>query len=240
METMVRLSMSGAKNTMLAQAVNSNNLANASTTGFRADMIKFGTQQNTDGSEYEVLNSTDFRPGELKATNRPMDVAINGDGWIAAQAADGTEIYTRRGDLHINGQGQLLNGAGQLILGNGGPVAVPPFAEIQIGSDGTVTIQPLGQGPNSLAIVDRIQLVALNEANLYKGTDGMLRLQPGELAVPDGDVELISGTLESSNVNPIEAMVKMIDLAREFESQIKMMETAEENDQSLATVMRVS
>lgn len=239
MDMMVRLAMSGAKNTMLAQAVNVNNLANASTPGFRGDLLKFATEQNTDGHESVPINSTDFRSGELQATGRSMDVAIDGEGWMVAQAPDGGEVYTRRGDLSINGQGQLTNGAGLPIMGNGGPIALPPSAQVEIGGDGTISVVPIGQGPNALAIVDRIALVELDENSLAKGEDGLLRLTNGAEAIPNAEIELISGTLESSNVNPIEALVKMIDLAREFETQVKMMDTAERNDQSLATILRI-
>lgn len=239
MDMMVRLAMSGAKNTMLAQAVNINNLANTSTPGFRGDLLRFATEQNIDGHESIPINSTDFRSGELQATGRALDVAINGEGWMVAQAADGSEVYTRRGDLGIDGLGQLTNGAGLVIQGNGGPIALPPSAEVNVGTDGTISIVPIGQGPNALAVVDRIMLVTLNENDLVKGEDGLLRLREG-VADPDANVELLSGTLERSNVNPIESLVRMIDLAREFETQIKMMDTAEQNDQSLATVLRIS
>ena len=240
MNVMVRLAMSGARETMMAQAVNTHNLANASTAGFRADLVKF-TDEVVDGSgESRLVNAVDFTQGRLQTTGRNLDVALNGKGWIAVQAPDGGEAYSRRGDLRVDNNGQLTNGAGQPIIGNGGPIAVPPFSEIEIGKDGTISIQPLGQPPNSLAVVDRIKLVGVNEGLLTKGEDGLIRLPEGVDAVPSGEIELISGTLESSNVNSIETMVRMIDLARRFESQIKMMETSEENDRSMTTVMRIS
>ncbi len=240
MDIMVRLAMSGARDTMLAQSVNAQNLANASTPGFRADLVKFTSEQTTAGEISRVVNSVDLRHGELRTTNRTLDVAVNGDGWMTVQAGDGGEALSRRGDLQINGQGQLTNGAGLPIVGNNGPVALPPFAEIEIGSDGTISILPLGQGPNALAVVDRIRLVQADPNGLEKGLDGLLRLKEGFAAVPDQEVELVSGTLEGSNVNPIESLVRMIDLARQFESQVKIMDTAETNDQSLASVMRLT
>lgn len=240
MNVMVRLAMSGARETMMAQAVNTHNLANASTAGFRADLVKF-TDEVVDGSgESRLVNAVDFTQGRLQTTGRNLDVALNGKGWIAVQAPDGGEAYSRRGDLRVDNNGLLTNGAGQPIIGNGGPIAVPPFSEIEIGKDGTISIQPLGQPPNSLAVVDRIKLVGVNEGLLSKGEDGLIRLPEGVDAAPSGEIELISGTLESSNVNSIETMVRMIDLARRFESQIKMMETSEENDRSMTSVMRIS
>ncbi|MFT7218561.1 MAG: flagellar basal-body rod protein FlgF [Candidatus Azotimanducaceae bacterium] len=240
--SMIReMAMSGARDTMLAQAVNTHNLANASTPGFRGDLVRFTEEANNDNKNQRVFNGVDFEQGVLKGTNRALDVAVHGKGWIAVQAADGTEAYTRRGDLNIDALGRLRNGAGLSILGNGGvPITLPPSAETTIGTDGTITVRAIGQNPNALATVDRIQLVTVDEDQLLKGDDGLLRLPEGVEALVDADVKLLSGTLESSNVNPIESMVRMIDLARRFESQIKMMQTEEENDQSMTSLLRIS
>lgn len=239
MDIMVQLAMSGARETMLAQAVNTHNLANASTVGFRADMIRFSGEDIGSGNGSRISNSIDLSQGVLHRTKNTLDVAVNGDGWMVLQAPDGTQAYTRRGDLRIDSSGRLTNGSGHQIIGNAGPIAIPPFSEIEIGTDGTISILPVGQGPTELAVVDRIQLVTLNEVALKKGEDGLLRLSADEIAVPDASVQLLSGTLESSNVNPIEAMVRMIDLARKFESQIKIMETSEENDRTMASLLRI-
>lgn len=240
MDVMVRLAMSAARDTMIVQSVNANNLANASTPGFRSDLVSFTRTNDTNGEASTPVNATDFRQGELQTTGRSLDVAINGAGWMAVQAPDGTEAYSRRGDLKVNGLGQLTNGVGLPVMGNGGPISLPPFSEVEVGGDGTISILPLGQSANSLAVVDRIRLVTLDEATLIKGEDGLMRTVDGQPGVPDAEVELISGMLEQSNVNPVEALVRMIDLARQFETQIKMMQTAEQNDESMATVMRVS
>jgi flagellar basal-body rod protein FlgF len=240
MNMMVRLAMSGAKETMLAQAVNTHNLANASTVGFRSDLIRFSGENVGESMGSRMSNSIDFTQGLLRRTGNTLDVAIDGDGWMVVQTADGSEAYTRRGDLRIDSTGRLTNGSGNIIMGNGGPIAIPPFGEIEIGSDGTISIQPIGQTPTALAIVDRIRLVTLDDAALVKSEDGFLRLSADEEAVPDASLQLLSGTLEGSNVNPIEAMVRMIDLARKFESQIKMMQTSEENDQTMSSVLRIS
>ncbi len=240
MNVMVRMAMSGARETMAAQAVNTHNLANASTAGFRADLMKFSNEVVDGSGENRIVNAVDFTQGRLQATGRTLDVALNGKGWMAIQGADGEEAYSRRGDLTVDNLGQLTDGAGRPILGNNGPIAVPPFSEIEIGKDGTISIQPLGQPPNALAIVDRIKLVQVDEEQLYKAPDGMLRLPEGVDAEISGEIQLLSGTLESSNVNTIETMVRMIDLARRFEAQIKMMETSEENARSMTSVMRIS
>ncbi len=231
--------MSGAKETMMAQSVNTHNLANASTVGFRADLIRFSGEALGESEASRMSNSIDFTEGVLQRTGRALDVAVDGDGWMVIQTPDGTEAYTRRGDFRLGANGELTNGAGNVIMGNGGPIAVPPYSGMEIGKDGTISIRPLGQSPNTLAIVDRIKLVSLDEKSLTKDEAGRLRLPEGESAQLDVKVKLVSGTLEASNVNPIESMVRMIDLARKFESQIKMMQTSEENDQNMNSVMRI-
>ncbi len=240
MSTMVQLAMSGARETMMAQAVNSHNLANAGTPGFRSDLIKFSEAYQTEAGRPRMLNAIDTSDGGQRVTGRVLDVAINGDGWMAVESADGSEAYTRRGDLRVDSVGQLTNGAGQKIMGNGGAVSLPPYSQLSIGSDGTISIVPLGQGPEATAVVDKIRLVKLANDQLYKDEAGELRLPETEVAEPDSELSLVSGALESSNVNPIEAMVKMIDLARRFESQIKMMQTSEENQQAMTNVMKIS
>ena len=241
MSLIAQLAMSGARDTMLAQAVNTHNLANASTPGFRADLVRFSEQVSTDRTQQNVFNGVDFEPGILKGTNRALDVAINGEGWIAVLAPDGTEAYTRWGDLTVNNLGQIKNGAGMSIMGNAGrAITLPPSAETTIGTDGTITVRAIGQTPNALATVDRIRLVTLDEQQLLKGDDGLLRLPEGVEAREDAEVMLLSGTLENSNVNPIDAMVRMIYLARTFETQIKMLQREDENDQSMTSLLRIS
>ncbi|WP_456378763.1 flagellar basal-body rod protein FlgF [Thiolapillus sp.] len=246
MDRMLYIAMTGARETMRSQAVNTNNLANASTTGFRADMESFlGLPVHGPGFPdrvYAVADGAgvDLGGGSVQSTGRELDVAVKGEGWIAVQAPDGGEAYTRAGDLRVDSFGILTTGAGHPVLGEGGPIAVPPNGKLDIGADGTITVQPLGQGVNALAIVDRIKLVNPASANLTKGEDGLIRLRNGAPAQADAAVKLVSGALESSNVNAVESMVRMIELARQFETQIKMMKTAEENDAAAAKLMSMS
>ena len=156
------------------------------------------------------------------------------------QAPDGGEAYTRAGDLHVTPNGLLVNGAGHPVLGNSGaPVAIPPAEKIEIGNDGTVSILPRGQTPQTLAFVDRIKLVNPDDDALTKGPEGLMRLHEGAVLPPDASVQLVSGSLEASNVNAVNAMVNMIALARQFEAQIQIMKTAEENDSASAQMMRL-
>lgn len=243
MDRMLYIAMSGAKETMISQAVNTHNLANANTTGFRADLEAF-TSLQVQGPGYasraytmEQGQGVDFTPGTVVSTGRELDVAINGDGWIAVQAPDGSEAYTRAGDLRIDSAGLLTTGTGLPVLGNGGPIAIPPYEKLLIGDDGTVSILPVGQNPNALAIVDRIRLVNVDQANLVKGEDGLVRTRDGAPAVPDAQVRLTQGALEQSNVNAIESMVSLIELSRKFELQVKMMEAAQENDRQSSQLL---
>lgn len=245
MDRLLYIAMTGARETMQAQAVNAQNLANASTTGFRADLQSFQSLPvNGPGYASRVYGMAegqgiDTSPGSAIGTGRELDIAINGDGWIAVQGPDGNEAYTRAGDLRVDSLGLLRTGTGHPVMGNGSPIAVPPFEKIEIAGDGTITIRPLGQGPNALAVVDRIKLVNPPSGELIKGADGLIHRKGGGSAEADASVEIQVGALESSNVNTVEAMVNLIQLARQYETQVKMMQNAEENDQASAQLMRM-
>ena len=246
MDEMIYIAMTGAKQTEFAQAINTNNLANVSTTGFRADLHSFSSipvdGPGVDARVNAVVESygTDFAQGAIANTGRNLDVAIRGDGFLAIQAPDGTEAYTRAGDLRVGAGGLLTTGNGHLVIGDGGPVAIPPNGSLLIGSDGTITIQPLGQGPETLSIVDRIKLVKPDTADIEKGSDGLFYLKDGEVADPDGSVTVQSGALENSNVNVAKTLVNMIELARQYEMQINVIKTSEENADAAAQMMRMN
>jgi len=245
MDRMVYLAMTGAKQTELAQAINSTNLANVSTPGFRADLHAFSAAPVAGPGLPSRVNAvigrhgTDFTSGTLIDTGRALDVAVQGEGFIAVQGADGREAYTRAGDLRVTSGGLLATGAGHLVLGEGGPVAIPPSTSLLIGGDGTISVQPLGQGPETLAIVDRIRLVRPEAERLAKGADGLFYLPDGETAPPSADVRLTAGALESSNVNVAETLVNMIELARRYEMQVNVIGAAKEDADAAAELMRI-
>jgi flagellar basal-body rod protein FlgF len=245
MDKMLYIAMSGARQTLLAQAANSNNLANVSTTGFQADLSAFRSMPVFgDGAPTRVYAmaerpGVDFKAGGINATGRALDVAVNGDGWMAVQAPDGSEAYTRAGDLRVGASGVLVNGAGHPVLGNGGPITLPPASRIEIAVDGTISVQPIGQPASALAAVDRIKLVKPSHQDLYKANDGLLRLKSGAEAEPDAAVGVVSGALEGSNVSAVESMVNMIALARQYEMQVKMMSTAKDNDTATSELLRM-
>ncbi|MDJ0906011.1 MAG: flagellar basal-body rod protein FlgF [Woeseiaceae bacterium] len=245
MDKMIYTAMTGAKQTETAQAINSNNLANISTTGFRADLHAFSSVP-VDGPGVEsrvnaVVESygTDMSQGAIVNTGRDLDVAIRGAGFIAVQAADGREAYTRAGNLRVEPGGLLSTGNGHLVLGDGGPLSLPPNNKLEIGRDGTISVQPLGSGPETLTIADRIRLVNPDVSRLQKGEDGLFYLPDDEVADPDAAVEITNGALENSNVNVAMTLVNMIELARQYEMQVNMIKASQENADAAAQMMRL-
>jgi flagellar basal-body rod protein FlgF len=247
MDRSLYIAMSGAKQTLLAQTANANNLANTQTTGFKSDLEQFRSQP-VFGAGYPTRvyamterPGTDLSHGAMQTTGRDLDVAINGEGFIAVQGADGKEAYTRAGDLRVTPEGLLQTGAGLQVLGQGGPIAIPPSEKLTIGGDGTISIIPIGTGnATTLLEIDRIKLVNPELANLEKLNDGLLHIKDGQPLVADADVKLASGVLEGSNVNPINAMVDMIELARNFELQTKVMKSVDENAGASARLMQMA
>ena len=245
MDRSLFVAMSGAKQILQAQAANSNNLANLGTTGFRGDLEQFRSQPvfgpGYPSRVYAMVErpGVDFTAGGIETTGRNLDIMVNGEGWIAVRAKDGKEAYTRAGDLHITEQGQLLTGSGLPVIGNDGPISVPPAQQVEIGSDGTLSIIPLGGTPNTVVTVDRIKLVKPELAQLEKGTDGMMRLKGGTPATADAEVKVASGALEGSNVSAVEEMVQMIQLQRQYEMQLKLMKTVEDDGAASAQLMRM-
>ncbi len=246
MDKYLYLAMNGAAQAMLAQQNNANNLANVSTVGFKAALDQFQSSPLSGPGYADRVYATDvgaganLQNGSLKSTGRDLDLAINGDGWLAVQAADGSVAYSRRGDLRIDPTGLLLNGVNQIVLGEGGPVTIPEFESLVIGRDGTISIRAAGQDASTLVAVDRLRLVNPPKDQLYRGEDGLFRTRDGLEAPADAVVTVTSGALEASNVNAVDAMVRMIDYARYYEHQVKLMKMASENDAASARLMRMS
>ena len=244
MDDMLYVAMSGAKETLIAQAAATNNLANASTTGFLADLNQFrsmpvfGSGYPTRVYAMDESPSSNFDHGSVQQTGRDLDVAPRDGGWIALQALDGSERYSRRGDLRVDENGLLVTGNNLPVMGNGGPIALPPFEKIDIGVDGTVSIRPLGAAADQLAVIDRIKLVAPQLDQMEKGEDGLFRRKDGEVAEPDPAQRVVPGALMSSNVNAVDEMVNMIELSRRFELQVKMMKTAEESSTAASSIIK--
>lgn len=244
MDKMIYVAMNGARETLRAQTTVSHNVANVSTTGFRALQHSLESAPIPGPgfpSRVNVVTGPDgwdARVGSMINTGQELDVGIQGEGWLTVQTADGGEAFTRAGSLRINASRMLETATGHLVLGNGGPISVPPYQSIDIGYDGQISIVPQGQTPDTIAQIDRLKLVNPPANELVSGGDGLFRLAEGE-AVADPTVRLNTGQLEDSNVNPSAALVKMIELSRHYEMQIRAMHTAEENDEAAARLMRL-
>jgi flagellar basal-body rod protein FlgF len=244
MDRGIYVSMTGAKQMMLAQSNNDNNIANANTTGFRADSISF-TSEPIYGAGYASRvnavtseSGTDFSSGVETSTGRPLDIAVTGNGFIAVQGADGKEAYTRAGDLKLTVDGLLTTSNGLPVLTvAAGTLIVPQANTVTIGSDGTVSVVPLGLAANAQSQVDAIKLVNPPVSELKKGADGLFRLKSGLPAPLDPTVTLQSGVLESSNVNAAQTLVNMIELQRQYEFQVKSMNAADTDEQSAEQMM---
>lgn len=245
MDRMLYVAASGAHQIQQAQAVNANNLANVGTTGFKAQFEAlravpvYGPGHASRVFSLSETTGVDMGSGALQSTGRNLDIAVNGKGMIAVQAPDGSEAYTRAGDLRVSTTGLLETGAGHLVMGDGGPISIPDAQAIEIGADGTVSVLPVGQAANTLAVVGRIKLVNPDERAIVKGEDGLLRMRDGGTAPLDANVQVAHGVLESSNVSAVEALTTMIHLARQFETQVKLMKLAEENDAASAKLMNI-
>lgn len=239
MDRLIYTAMTGARSTMDQQAAVAHNLANATSTGFRTEMHKLrAVEVQTEASRtrafvVDASVATDFTPGPLQYTARPYDVAVEGKGWLSVQMPDGTEAYTRDGSLEVSPNGVLQTRSGLPIIGDGGPVTLPPDSEIVIGKDGSISALQNGL----VNVVAQLKLVNPPEADLVRGDDGLFRLQQGGVAPADETVRVAGGYLEGSNVNVVDQMVTMISLARQFEMQTRMLQTAEQNDRAATQVL---
>jgi len=241
-DRLIYTAMTGAKYLEEREATIAHNLANASTTGFRADLVALravpttGEQAGTRVFTVETTTGSDFTPGPMISTARDLDVAVQGQGWLTVQGSDGTEAYTRNGSLQVGPDGLLQLSNGMQVLGTGGPITIPADAQsILIGSDGTASIKSASSKLPSTA--GQLKLVNPAPGSMVKGLDGMFRQKSGDPADVDPNVHVLNATLEGSNVNVVETMVGMIAAARQYEMQLKMLSTAEQNEQKASTVL---
>jgi flagellar basal-body rod protein FlgF len=246
MDKLIYVAMTGAKNLLLRQDNVAHNLANLNTPGFRAELSAFrsapaiGDGQPTRVFAVDSTTGSDFSAGPLQQTGRSLDVALQTDGWITVQGDDGNEAYTRHGSLQVGNDGTLRTSKGFTVLGDGGPIAIPADHEINIANDGTISATPAGRNPASSIVVGRIKLVNPPQADLERGGDGLFRLRDGQSADVDPKVKLVSGAIEGSNVNAVEAMVDMISLARQFDVQMKMLQNAEGNEHAASQLLSMN
>ncbi len=241
MDRLIYTAMTGAKHTLGQQAAVAHNIANVNSTGFRAEMHKLrGVEVLSEAlpSRAFVVDAsiaTDFTPGAINYTGRNFDVAVEGKGWLAVQMPDGSEAYTRDGNLEVSANGVLQTRSGLPVVGAGGPITIPPDNEIVIGADGTISaLEPGGAIVNQVGQLKRVNPA---ETDLQRGEDGLFRLRDGGVAPVDENVRVAGGYLETSNVNVVDQLVQMISLGRQFEMQTRMIQTAETNDQAASRVL---
>ena len=243
MDRLIYTAMSGAKQIFTQQAGVAHNLANAATTGYRALEHKFravqvqGEGMPTRAFVADASVKNIFDQGPLLSTGRSLDIALQGAGWFAVEMADGTEAYTRAGNLRVNADGMLQTADGHNVLSDGGPINIPPDNRVEIAPDGTVSVVPLYGTPNTTNNVDQIKLVNPPEDQLVRGGDGFFRVAGGAPAEVDPNVRVASGVLEGSNVNVTDVMVNLISLARQFEMQIRMLQNADTNARAASQII---
>lgn len=244
MDRSLYVAMTGATQIMRAQEAVSNNLANASTVGFKSELSAFQSLPVQGAGLPTRINAVaqgigeDFAQGSSISTGRPLDVAVNGSGWIAVQAPDGSEGYTRAGDLQLTADGRLTDAAGNPVIGNSGPISLPDSAHITIGEDGTISTVPIGAAPTAAAALDRLRLVNPAASQLVQGADGLMHMANGGQAAVDAGVRVTSGALEGSNVNASTELVRMIALSRQYDMQIKSIKSAEDNAESATKLLQ--
>ncbi len=246
MDRLIYTAMTGAKHILEQQANTSHNLANATTTGFRAQLDSFrAVPVISDGlpTRAFVVDSTvgtDFSAGPIQNTGRDLDVAVQGKGWIAVQGEDGSEAYTRHGSLKLSENGVLQTQSGLAVLGDAGPISIPPDVSVAIAKDGTVSSIPSGSKPGAVVVLGRIKLVNPSEENMTRADDGLFRTKDGSPADADIAVNVVGGSLEGSNVNVVDAMVSMISLARQFEMHMNLLKNAESNANKAGQILSLS
>jgi len=243
-DKIIYTAMNGAQQLMLRQATNSHNLANLNTVGFKETYETFFSQEVEGSGHHTRFYATADRShvnlaaGTMTTTGRALDIAVNGDGFIAVQTLTGEEAYTRNGQLRVDPNGLLETFSGNKVVGDAGPLAIPPYSDLMIGADGTVSIRPAGIADGPLQPVGRIKLVSIEPDQLTKNEEGLF-VSPA-VVEPDPAVLVASGVVESSNVNAVNALVTMIDLARQYEMQINLLKAADEKDQLASTMLRIS
>ncbi|MBS1156002.1 MAG: flgF [Proteobacteria bacterium] len=245
MDRLLYVAMTGAKQAELRQATVSHNLANATTTGFRAELAAFravpvvgGSGLPTRAFVVEQSIGADLRSGPLQQTGNDLDVAIVDAGWIAVQTASG-EAYTRNGGLKIDASGLMKNSSGQILQGESGPLTVPENTRVTVAQDGTVSGIAL-DNPSQRVEIGKIKLVNPPSGELEKGSDGLFRLRSGQSAPVDANVKLVSGAVEGSNVNTVDELVAMISTQRHYDLQIKLMQTADQNSRSATQILSLN
>lgn len=244
MDHIIYTAMTGANTAANRQAVLANNLANVSTNGFRAELSTYrsvplnGPGASTRVFALEATAGHSETAGPVQQTGRNLDAVAQGNAWFTVQGLDGTETYTRAGSFEVSQNNTLVTPMGLPVLSDGGaPIDVPAGAEITLGADGTISAKVAGQAPTNLG---RLKMVTPTpDTPIKRGDDGMFRATSGDPLPQDANAKLLAGAVEGSNVNAVETMVGMIQVARQFETQMRLLQTAETNDKSASQLLNV-
>ena len=247
MDKALYIAMTGARATLQAQGTVSHNLANADTAGFKAALANtesFPVRGPGHASRVAALHvdqGFDARAGAMQVTGNGLDVSLHADRWLAVQAPDGSEAYTRAGNLSLTPNGQLVTAGGHPLLDQeGNPMALPPHQALEIGHDGTVSIVPLGEGADTLAMIGRLKVVEARPEQLTRGLDGLMRnTTPQQPLLQAPGQVMTTGALEQSNVDAAGALVQMIQLQRQFEMQVKVIKHGDDNTQAANSLLRL-
>lgn len=246
MDRLIYVGMTAAKHTMAQLAATTQNLSNVDTTGFKADINVFSaipvSGPGNPTREYVVnsLIGSDLSPGVITQTGNPLDLAVSGQGWFTVQLPDGTEAYTRDGSFRLDANGQLQSASGLPVMGENGPITIPPNTEVSVARDGTVSTVPSSGSKDAVTVIGRLKLVNPPENTLAKGKDNLFRLTSGKPADSDASVRVTAGALESSNVNMVQAMIDMINLGRAFDMQMKLLQSADSNASKASALLNIN
>jgi len=245
MDKLIYSSLSAMRAAMARQTTTANNLANINTAGFRGEMNSSqALWMKGDGLDARAVTSgevvsADMTEGTVTDTGRTLDVAVQGKALLAVQSREGDEGYTRRGDLQLSDSGLLTTGDGRPVLGDGGPITLPPYDKLTIAADGTISIVPQGGDISQMQVVDRLKLVSTNGTDIAKGLDGLFRPRNGGTLASDPEAQVRAGALEGSNVNAAATMIDMIEASRDWDMQVKMMSAAQDIDKASTDLMRM-
>ena len=246
MDRMIWTAVTGMSASMARQRMIASNMANAQTIGFRAEIMR-ATPMTLKGPSLESRAMTDasvhgaiMTAGAMTPTGRALDVALQGDALLTVQAADGTEAYTRRGDLSVSPNGLLVNGEGYAVMNDGGPISIPPGSDVSIAEDGAVMVRDAANPEAPPQQIDRLKLANWRGTDIAKGLDGLFRVTGGGVLPADADARLAPATLEQSNVRPSEVLIEMVEAQRLYDMRTKLVATAKELDEGSASLMRLS
>ena len=245
MDRLIYTSLTAMRGSMSRQTAIANNLANAQTPGFRADIANAqslwldGSGLDARAMASEEVLGADMRAGTVTQTGRDLDIAMQGDALLVVQATNGEEAYTRRGDLQISPSGLLTTGDGHPVQGGQGPVTIPPADAISIDQEGRVWVVPQGGDPENPQEVDRLRLATPTGSEIAKGLDGLFRVKGGGILPDDPEARLLTRSIEGSNVTATSALVEMIEASRSWDTQLKMISDVRDMDSATANLMQL-